>query len=211
MNCIMETLPEFPNEYSFNLTEQELLDLNRIMRLGEFVFDRETSEPLPANKAWKHFPYRLSQHTLFLMPDLEFQQTCDKFVDRPYWSTEPSYFHSISLPQNEILYKKLLKPVEYALSTLKMKRFYNAIALFVDTNVPSHTHAVPKVAEGLVVTETYYWTLTDNPISSNVIYNDEPFPLQKHGKLTFDPSIYHSVESVDNNTRLFMLFQGIKE
>jgi len=206
MRTISLPTPRNKTNFEFDLSEQDLLDINDIMKLGSIAWDpkakkiAEDYNDVPVFRIYTH--YDPTQAT-----------TVTPYLKTAKWfPIQPGFYRCVMSTGNFKLLELFRELIEEAI-TAYGKPFSTVSCLLGDAPVARHVHLADSSKP--LYTNTYYWSLTNKPLDSSFFMEEDgdaeatDYTMFKHGMFQFNAARPHGVKVRDGNMRFFVLIDSM--
>lgn len=226
--CQIIPMPEYPNEFSFGFSDDDIVALHKIMKIGQIAwdeiddkqcdmsewteyaqFDRSANPGLSPRKS---FPCFSVGFTLDVDRLKELRKLSGTSRGRLIWHVLPSFIDAIGSTKSENVRQTLFDLMLYSIKHTTTKIIDNICVVVWNDIIPLHFHNIP---DGIQI-ETFYWSLTDFGDHHSVFLlkhkdgYEEKIDMRRHGILNFDATLKHGAEHYDKNVRIYFIIQGTR-
>ena len=195
----MLSLNDKIENYECSFDEQDINDMQDIILIGKVAWSPREKKTVvhPDVPVYRIYSTYDPNNTSNVSPHLK---------NARYFPLQPSFYRCCASAGNP----KLTEFFDYLIKdAIKLydKPFSTVSCILSDRPVEPHVHFVDP--NKTVITTTYYWTLTKNPINAEFVIEDEVYPMHSAGKLEFDPKLTHGVRGDDGNMRFYVLIDNL--
>lgn len=186
-------------DFHCELSEQDITHMHDIITIGKLAWDIKEKRTF----AFSDVPV----FRVYTTYDPNNSSNINPNLNRASWfPLQPSYYRVVASTGNQNLMQLFETLINQAIK-LYNKPFSTVSCILCDKSVSKHIHSVDP-SKG-VVTNTYYWTLTENPVDADFFIEDEVYPMYRQGMLEFDPAAPHGMVDRDNNMRFYVLIDNL--
>jgi hypothetical protein len=206
MRTISLPTPRNETGFSFDLTEKDMADIQDIMKLGVLAWNprekkiAEDYDDVPVFRVYTH--YDPTQAT-----------TVNPYLSKAKWfPLQPAFYRCVMSTGNYKLLDMFRELIDEAIA-LYGKPFSAVSCLLGDAPVARHVHSIDPNKP--VITNTYYYSLTNNPVDCGFFMEEDGDPgptdyeMFKHGSFHFNAARPHGVKVRDANMRFFVLIDSM--
>jgi hypothetical protein len=186
-------------DFTCSLSEEDLSDMRDIIEIGKVAWS-------PKEKRTVIHP-DVPVFRIYTPYDPSTTSNISFSVSRAaYFPLQPSFYRCCASTGNRHIASIFEKLIKQAI-THYGKPFSMVACILSESSVSQHVHFVDPTKN--ITLTTYYWTLTDNQIDGDFLFENERSPLHKQGYLEFDPKRLHGIDDRDNNMRFYVLIDSL--
>jgi len=190
--------------FEFDLSDQDLLDINDIMKLGSVAWDPVAKKV--SNNGNSVPVFRIYTHHNPAQAPATYLKTAKSFP------IQPGFHRCVTSTGNLKLLELFRELIEEAIAAYG-KPFSTVSCLLGDTLVIQPVHSTD--ADKSQIINTYYWSLTNKPLDCSFFLEEDgdteatAYTMFKHGMLQFDAARPHGVTARDGNMRFFIVIDSM--
>lgn len=186
-------------DYYCDLSSQDIADMQDIIQVGKLAWS-------PSEKKIVEYS-DVPVFRLYTTYDPTVTSNVNPALNNAKWfPLQPAFYRVCAGTGNTKLIDLFGNLVNEAVK-LYDKPFSTVSCILCDSTISKHVHSVDPTKN--VVTTTFYWCLTDNPLDADFFIEDEIYPVNRQGMWEFNPASPHGLLSRDGNMRFYVLIDNL--